>query len=120
MLNIGYQLLITCFVVSNLLISSVFQHNILEVFFLSIVQGLTEWFPISSSGHLVFFQELLNIKVSVAFDIVLHAGSLIGVVFFTRKDLHSLFKTLFKLNFSSSEGKILKYLVLGTIPIVIL
>ena len=120
MLSIRYQLLIICFAVSNPLIGSVFQHNILEIFFLSIVQGLTEWFPISSSGHLVFFQELLNIKVSVAFDIVLHAGSLAGVIFFVRNDLYALLKTLFKLNFSSNEGMMLKYLMLGTIPIVML
>ncbi len=120
MLSIGYQLLIICFAVSNSLIGSVFQHNILETFFLSIVQGLTEWFPISSSGHLVFFQELLNVKVSVAFDIMLHTGSLAGVVFFIRNDLYALLKTLFKLNFSSNEGMMLKYLMLGTIPIVML
>ncbi|MBO3800146.1 MAG: undecaprenyl-diphosphate phosphatase [Candidatus Brockarchaeota archaeon] len=102
----------------NLLINDLAYSGILKVILLSIVQGITEWFPVSSTGHLVFLRELLNIRVSAAFDILLHAGSLTGVVLVTRKDLHALLKALLKLDFSSSEGKMLVYLILGTTPIV--
>ncbi|MCX8184085.1 MAG: undecaprenyl-diphosphate phosphatase [Crenarchaeota archaeon] len=90
--------------------------GILETVCLSLVQGLTEWFPISSTGHLVMVQEMLGIHVSVAFDITLHLGTLIGVVLFLRKDLQSILRTLCKLDFSSEKGRMLIYLVLGTIP----
>jgi undecaprenyl-diphosphatase len=92
----------------------------MKIVSLSIIQGLTEWFPISSSGHLVIFQELFKIKVSVAFDIMLHIGTLAGVILFTRKDLAAIFKALLKLDFSSNEGRLLIYLLLGTIPIAML
>ncbi len=91
--------------------------RMVETIFLSLVQGITEWFPISSTGHLVIVQELFDINVSVAFDIMLHLGTLIGVILFLRKDLQSIFKAVLKLDFSGEEGRMLVYLALGTIPI---
>jgi len=91
--------------------------GILETVCLSLVQGLTEWFPVSSTGHLVIVQELFNIKVSVTFDIVLHLGTLIGVILFLRKDLQSIIRAALKLDFSGEEGRMLVYIALGTIPI---
>lgn len=91
--------------------------GILKVFFLSLVQGITEWFPISSTGHLVVMQELLKINVSVAFDVMLHLGTLVGVILFLREDLQSVLKAALRLNFSEEEGRMLIYLVLGAIPV---
>jgi len=90
---------------------------VLKVVFLSFVQGITEWFPVSSTGHLVIVQELLRVDVSVAFDVMLHLGTLIGVVLFLRGDLKSILKAVFKLDFSGREGRMLIYIILGTIPI---
>ncbi len=95
---------------------SIDKTGILKVFFLSLVQGITEWFPISSTGHLVVVQELLKINVSVAFDVMLHLGTLVGVILFLRKDLQSVLKAALRLDFSE-EGRMLIYLVLGTIPV---
>jgi undecaprenyl-diphosphatase len=91
--------------------------RIMEIVLLSLIQGLTEWFPVSSTGHLVMVQELFSINVSVAFDIMLHLGTLIGVILFLRRDCKSLLRAVFKLDFSGEEGRMLIYLVLGTIPI---
>ncbi len=91
--------------------------GILETVCLSLVQGLTEWFPISSTGHLVIVQELFNIKVSVAFDVMLHLGTLIGVILFLRNDLQSILRAVCRLDFSGEEGRMLVYIALGTIPI---
>ncbi len=99
-----------------ILISEVYQARITEIFLLSFVQGVTEWFPISSSGHLVIFQELLKINVSVTFDIMLHLGTLLGVILFLRKDLQSILRAVFKLDFSGREGRMFIYMILGTIP----
>ena len=50
------------------------QLTIIEALFLGLVQGFTEWLPISSSGHLVIFQSLLGIPVPPEFDIVIMGG----------------------------------------------
>jgi undecaprenyl-diphosphatase len=92
------------------------ETRIAEIFFLGFVQGVTEWFPISSSGHLVIFQELFKINVSVAFDVMLHLGTLAGVVLFLRRDLLTILKAVLKLDFSSKEGRIFIYVILATVP----
>ncbi|MFH1222563.1 MAG: undecaprenyl-diphosphate phosphatase [Candidatus Micrarchaeota archaeon] len=66
--------------------------SILEAVFLGIVQGITEWLPISSSAHLALAQYYLGIKADVAFDIVLHLGTLVAVVAYYRKELLQLAK----------------------------
>ena len=62
--------------------------HILEAIFLGFVQGMAEFLPISSSGHLVFFQSLLGLKEpQLFFDVMLHLGTLLAVVVFFRKDI---------------------------------
>ncbi|MFA6357837.1 MAG: undecaprenyl-diphosphate phosphatase [Candidatus Omnitrophota bacterium] len=61
--------------------------------FLGIIQGLTEFLPVSSSGHLVVMQNILSITADhVAVSVVLHLGTLLAVVLFFRKDILSLLK----------------------------
>jgi len=60
---------------------------------LGIVQGLTEWLPISSSGHLVLLQKIINVNVPVAYDVLLHIGTLLPVIFIFRKDLFEIIKS---------------------------
>ncbi len=64
----------------------------LEYILLGIVQGLTEWLPVSSSGHLVIFQQLFNIKVDLFYDIWLHLGTLIVLLIFFYKDIINISK----------------------------
>lgn len=67
--------------------------SIFEAAVLGLVQGLTEFFPISSSGHLVLFQSLFGLdEPQLAFDIFLHLGTLASVIIFFRKDITALFK----------------------------
>ncbi len=55
--------------------------NLTEAVVLGVVQGLTEFLPVSSSGHLILFQNLLGLKEPLlAFDISVHVGTLIAVV----------------------------------------
>jgi len=88
--------------------------NLLEAVALAIVQGLTEWLPISSSGHLVIVQQLLGIKASVAFDVVLHFGTLLSVVYFLRKDIAKLLK------FDEESKRIIAYIICASLPIALL
>ncbi len=62
--------------------------TIFQSIFLGLIQGITEFLPISSSGHLAFFQNLWHLpKQSVVFDILLHSGTLMAILIFFRRDL---------------------------------
>jgi undecaprenyl-diphosphatase len=67
--------------------------NVSQAIFLGAVQGITEFFPVSSSGHLVFFQSLFGLKGdTLAFDIVVHWGTLLAVFIYFWKDIFALAK----------------------------
>ncbi len=85
---------------------------------LGIVQGITEWLPVSSSGHLVIFQRFFQLEPPLFFDVMLHAGTLLAVVLFLRKEIAEIFSSLIKLDFSSESGKMIPLLTIGTIPAV--
>jgi undecaprenyl-diphosphatase len=66
--------------------------SVFQAIFLGIVQGLTEFLPVSSSGHLAIFQNLFHIDTggSVAFDVMLHVGTLVVVFLVYWKDICKL------------------------------
>lgn len=66
--------------------------SLLTLLCLALVQGLTEFLPISSSGHLVLARELLGVKVAepLVLDVALHAGTLLAVIAVYRRDLWSV------------------------------
>lgn len=85
--------------------------NYFEVLLLSLIQGITEFFPISSSTHLKFAKILLGIPNEVSqtlFDVFCHAGTLLAVILFFRKDIVTMF---FK------ERKKLYLLMVATLPL---
>lgn len=88
-----------------------------EAILLGIVQGLTEWLPISSSGHLVLIQELAGIRVPLIFDILLHFGTLFAVFVMFWEDILRIFASIIHLDFQSEYGKLAQFLVVGSIPI---
>jgi len=57
----------------------VFISEFVSSLILAAVQGITEWFPISSSGHLVLFHSILDFEGSLVFDVALHFGTLMAV-----------------------------------------
>jgi len=66
---------------------------LLKYVFLGIIQGFTEPLPISSSGHLVIFQELFNLSIEgINFEIIVNTGSLIAIIIVFYKDIISLIK----------------------------
>ena len=65
--------------------------SIFEAFILGVVQGLTEFLPISSSGHLVIFQSILGVKISGnQFEILVHLGTLMSVILVFRDELKNI------------------------------
>ena len=90
--------------------------SIFQSIFLGIVQGLTEFLPVSSSGHLALFQYLFGIKdPTIFFDTILHLGTLVAVVFYLRKEIIYILKTIT----TKETMRLILMLVLGTIPAVI-
>ena len=60
--------------------------NYLEVLILSIIQGISEFIPVSSSAHLIIFSNIINFSnKSIIFDVGLHLGSLLAIIFYFKK-----------------------------------
>ena len=99
--------------------------TIIQSIFLGALQGITEFLPISSSGHLVLLEHFLKIKHSATelliFDIILHSGSLLALLIYFKSKWKQLIISIWKY-FSlknNDQNKILiKVLILGTIPII--
>jgi undecaprenyl-diphosphatase len=93
---------------------------------LGIIQGATEFIPVSSSGHLILARDLLNMEVeySLAFDAVLQLATTFAVLVYFRKDIFGLVKNFFRFisrKFIESKDLILlKAVIIGTIPAVVI
>jgi undecaprenyl-diphosphatase len=86
---------------------------LIEHIILGIVQGLTEFLPISSTGHLVLFRELFGLQeAGLLYDTMLHFGTLIAVVIVFWPEIRHLLANPF--------GKLARLLVVGTIPTAII
>lgn len=86
----------------------------IKVIFLAVLQGITEFLPISSSGHLAVCQNILGIKddSSVLLAVILHAGTLLAIIVYYFKELLGLLK--------KKNHKVVFLIVIGTIPAAIL
>ena len=91
--------------------------TVYDAIILGIVQGITEFLPISSSGHLVITQALLGINMpGNVLEVITHIGTLFSVIFVFRKELISIFKTI-----QNSATKIyILFLFIGTIPAIVI
>lgn len=92
--------------------------KIVGVIFLAIVQGITEWLPISSTGHLRLVEHFLGLRVSTLFDVILHVGTLIVVLVFFRKEVGKTLEAILRLDFKTEYGKMVPLIVVGVIPTV--
>jgi len=95
--------------------------EILNAIILGVIQGLTEFLPISSSGHLVITEHILGVTSSgVAMEIWLHFGTLVAVVAYFYKQLRDIAVALFipGTDASGENRRLLIALITGTLPIV--
>tara|TARA_A100000164_G_scaffold371022_1_gene398035 strand:- start:6388 stop:7155 length:768 start_codon:yes stop_codon:yes gene_type:complete len=84
--------------------------DFIEIFILSLIQGISEFLPVSSSAHLIVISTLYKFKAnSMLIDVSLHLGSLTAIVYYFRKELLDLKK----------NKKILKLIIIGSVPIMI-
>jgi undecaprenyl-diphosphatase len=89
--------------------------DIIEILILALIQGVTEWLPISSSGHLVIAQKYLGLDVPVLFDVLLHVGTLLVVIIAFRRDIIKILGAAVRLDFKAEEGKLALYIIMGSI-----
>jgi len=87
-----------------------------QAMLLAVVQGVTEWLPVSSSGHLAAAQMLMGLEVPVAYDVVLHLGTLMAVLVFLRKELCEMAASVVRREFRGVSFRLLALVALGSIP----
>ena len=86
--------------------------NYLEYILLGVVQGLTEFFPISSSGHLLLFRKLFGIdEGGLLIEVALHLGTLLSILFFWKKFIYQKIQETLKGDFNY-----LSIIIIGSIP----
>ena len=102
----------------------------IQAIILGIIQGITEFLPISSSGHLVIFQRLFGIKEpELFFDVSVHLGTLAAVIIFFWREIRSIVVSLFRIStsflkkevslagvYEDAEVKLALMIVVGSIP----
>ena len=100
--------------------------SVLQAIILGLVQGATEFAPVSSSGHLILVPWLFNWTIvsdpalNKTFDVALHMGTLVGAVIYFRKDLvryiAAWFRSVVHREIANTDQRVAWALVIGTIP----
>ena len=92
----------------------------LQAFWLAVIQGLSEFLPISSSAHLILPSQVLEWPdQGLAFDVAVHVGSLIAVIVYFREDIVALTQAWLDSLFvrrHTAESRLAWYIILATIP----
>lgn len=94
--------------------------DLIEIVVLAVLQGLTEFLPISSSAHLILPSRMLGWEdQGLAFDVAVHVGTLAAVMIYFREDIYRLITGWVTTGFSrhpNADGRLAWYVALATIP----
>ena len=92
------------------------MNDLISSLILAVVQGIAEWFPISSSGHLVLISKLLGFNNTLLFDVALHFGTLSAVFVYFGADIIDILRDLVSFKFKTENGRMGIFLIIATIP----
>jgi undecaprenyl-diphosphatase len=90
--------------------------QLLTTIILALTQGLAEWLPISSTGHLKIAEHFLGFQATPLFNVFLHLGTLGVVVFYFRRDIKLVLTALVHRDFHSEYGRLIPLIIVATIP----
>ena len=94
--------------------------TIFHAFVLGVIQGLTEFIPVSSTAHLLVVEHFMGLDPNndalFSFSVLIQLGTLVSVLIFYRQDLLRLLKAFFAKPFSTSENKLAWYIIIATLP----
>jgi len=91
-----------------------------QAIILGFIQGLTEWLPISSTGHLRIAERLMGLQVPLLFDVTLHVATLLVILLHFRTDVKNILLALVRRDFKSENGKLIPLIIVGTVPTALL
>lgn len=94
--------------------------QLLITIILGLIQGLTEWLPISSTAHLRITEHFLGFQATPLFNVFLHVGTLGVVMFYFRHDIKRILTALFYRDFHSEYGRMIPLMIVATIPTAII
>ncbi len=86
---------------------------------MAVLQGIAEWFPISSSSHLVILSHILGFENTLEFDVALHFGTLMAVFVYFGKDIIDIIQAILKGQWKSENGRMGLMLIIATIPAIV-
>jgi undecaprenyl-diphosphatase len=90
--------------------------DLLQSIILGFIQGTTEWFPISSTGHLRLAEYFFKLSPPLLFDVVLHVGTLLVTLIYFRGAIKNVLSALWHRNFHTEDGKLILPIIIGSIP----
>lgn len=91
-------------------------NQLVESLILGVIQGFTEWLPISSTGHLEIVEKFFGLKFPLLFDVVLHLGTLAVILLFFREDVKKLLHAFVRRDFKTEHGRLILLIIAGTLP----
>lgn len=101
--------------------------ELFKALLLGAIQGITEFLPISSTGHLILAEKLLGVSQTtfgLTFDAALHLGTLVAILWYFKKEWYRLFRSLIRIPEGELSDRknieLLKLMLIGTVPAVIL
>jgi len=94
--------------------------DLVGMLILSIIQGITEWLPVSSSAHLALAQFYIFGELPVIYDMGMHVGTMLAVLIYFRKRVLGMLSSLIKFEKDSKEFKTILLIILGSIPTAII
>jgi len=94
--------------------------QLLQAIILGIIQGIAEWLPISSTGHIRLIEYFLGLQLPLLFAVILHIGTLIVIFIFFRRDIKNILIALTHRDFKSENGRLIPLIIVGSIPTAII